>query len=72
MFIDMGSGVGKMPKPQVAMTRGFKECRGVEILPELHEKATMARAKLRDAVGDEAFAICPRQHSSSVTCSPPM
>ena len=58
VFIDMGSGVGKMVLA-AAMTRGFKECRGVEILPELHEKATMARAKLRDAVGDEAFAMLP-------------
>jgi hypothetical protein len=58
VFVDMGSGLGKMVL-SAAMTRRFKECRGVEILPELHEKATAALGRLRDAVGEEAFAMLP-------------
>ena len=39
VFVDLGSGLGKMVL-SAAMTRPFKECRGVEILPELHAKAS--------------------------------
>jgi hypothetical protein len=58
VFVDLGSGLGKMVL-SAAMTRPFKECRGVEILPELHAKASAALAKLRDAVGEDAFAMLP-------------
>ena len=58
VFMDLGSGLGKMVL-SAAMTRRFKECRGVEILPELHAKAAAALGRLRDAVGEEAFAMLP-------------
>ena len=58
VFVDLGSGLGKMVL-SAAMTRRFKECRGVEILPELHGKATAALGRLRDAVGEESFAMLP-------------
>jgi len=58
VFVDMGSGLGKMVL-STAMTRPFKECRGVEILPELHEKASVALAKLKGSLGDNAFSQLP-------------
>tara|TARA_B110000977_G_scaffold103553_1_gene135130 strand:- start:6514 stop:7149 length:636 start_codon:yes stop_codon:yes gene_type:complete len=58
VFVDMGSGLGKMVL-STAMTRRFKECRGVEIIPELHQKASDAVTRLRDAVGDDAFRLLP-------------
>ena len=58
VFVDMGSGLGKMVI-STAMTRPFRECRGVEILPELHDKATTALDRLRTAMGEDAFSSLP-------------
>lgn len=58
VFVDMGSGLGKMVL-STAMTRPFKECRGVEILPELHEKAVVALEKLKMTMGDVEFSKLP-------------
>ena len=58
VFVDMGSGLGKMVL-STAMTRPFKECRGVEILPELHDKAIVALERLRTNMGDDAFSKLP-------------
>jgi|TARA_B110000977_G_scaffold103554_3_gene135151 hypothetical protein len=58
VFLDMGSGLGKMVL-STAMTRRFKQCVGVEILPELHQKACDAVTKLRESVGEDAFGMLP-------------
>jgi hypothetical protein len=54
----MGSGLGKMAL-STAMTRPFKACRGVEILPELHNKAVAALDTLKTTMGDEEFSKMP-------------
>lgn len=51
VFVDLGSGLGKMVLA-AALPGVFSECRGVEILPELHESAVKARgALLSDLAG---------------------
>ena len=59
VFLDMGSGLGKMVL-STAMTRCFKECRGVEILPELAQKASAALERLAQELDPEEFASLPR------------
>ena len=60
VFLDMGSGLGKMVL-STAMTRCFKECRGVEILPELAQKASAALERLAQELDPEEFASLPRR-----------
>mmetsp|Transcript_13882 Transcript_13882/g.33247 ORF Transcript_13882/g.33247 Transcript_13882/m.33247 type:complete len:273 (-) Transcript_13882:91-909(-) len=59
VFLDMGSGLGKMVLAAALQRWRFKECRGVEILPELHEKAVEALDILRAKLGDDELAKLP-------------
>lgn len=61
VFVDMGSGLGKMVL-STAMTRPFKECRGVEILPELHDKAVLALNRLKTNIGADEISKLPPVH----------
>ena len=45
VFVDLGSGLGKMVLA-AASGKVFGECRGIEILPELHDKANQALEEL--------------------------
>ena len=59
VFVDLGSGLGKIVIA-AALLDVFDECRGVEILPELHAEATVAT---RRAQTD------PRAHLSPISLS---
>lgn len=48
-FVDLGSGLGKMVIV-AALSGLFERARGVELLTELHEAATSARAAFDDAL----------------------
>ena len=55
-FVDLGSGLGKMVTC-AALTGVFARARGIELLPELHERATAALETYRASV-DRAIAPC--------------
>ena len=42
VFVDIGSGVGRLVFAAAALHPEWKECRGIEILPGLHEQAKVA------------------------------
>src|SRR3990167_10311227 len=46
VFFDLGSGVGKIVL-QVFLKTPVKEAAGIELLPELHEKAVIAAQKIQ-------------------------
>ncbi|EEC49637.1 predicted protein [Phaeodactylum tricornutum CCAP 1055/1] len=53
-FVDVGSGTGRLVLAAAALHPSFRECRGVELLPGIHEKAL---ATLADCpVDDEGRA----------------
>ncbi|QDZ20906.1 histone-lysine N-methyltransferase [Chloropicon primus] len=58
VFVDLGSGLGKMVLSTALQDVAWGECRGCEILPELHEKALVALEKLQAALGREGLPSC--------------
>ena len=48
VFVDIGSGAGRLVFAAAALHPGLRECRGVELLPGLHEKALEGLSKFRE------------------------
>lgn len=46
VFVDLGSGSGKITL-QVFLTSSAQECRGIEIVPQLHQLARLAEQQVR-------------------------
>lgn len=57
VFLDIGSGAGRLVLGAACMHQGWSRCIGIELLPHLHEQAEAAAAALR------------REHASSLPCT---
>ena len=73
VFIDMGSGVGKMVLAPIADldSAGSRNAEGSRSSPSCTRKRRWRERSFETPSGMRRSRCCPRQHSSSVTCSPP-
>jgi SAM-dependent methyltransferase len=57
IFVDIGSGAGRLVAAAAALHPSWTTCRGIELLPSIHESAVATLQECRDDDGSYALAV---------------